>query len=92
MAASSNALAQLVVYLACLRQSRRVNRGRSDTSVYGVAIDGLSYVFVTITHGGVLKQSRQFDDCVGVLAVHLGHGSVHDPEFDVREGRVEDKR
>ena len=31
-----NAFAQLVVYLACLRQSR-VNRGRSDTSVYGVA-------------------------------------------------------
>jgi hypothetical protein len=49
-----NALAQLVVYLACLRQSR-INRGRSDTSVYGVATDGLSYVFVTITHEGVLK-------------------------------------
>jgi hypothetical protein len=50
-----NALAQLVVYLACLRQSR-VNGRQSDTSVYGVATDGLSYVFVTITREGVLKQ------------------------------------
>ncbi|SRR6266576_1032734 len=31
-----DALAQLVVYLACLRQSR-VNRGRSNASVHGVA-------------------------------------------------------
>lgn len=56
----SDALAQLVVYLACLRQSR-INRGRSNTSVCGVATDGLSYVFVTITHKGVLKESRPFN-------------------------------
>lgn len=66
-----NALAQLVVYLACLRQSRS-NRGRRDTSVYGVATDGLSYVFVTITHEGVLKLSRQFDVMQGDLPTVLG--------------------
>jgi hypothetical protein len=66
-----NALAQLVVYLACLRQSR-VNRGRSNTSVYGVATDGLSYVFVTITHEGVLKQSRLFNVMDGDLLTVLG--------------------
>ena len=66
-----SALAQLVVYLACLRQSRS-NRGRSNTSVYGVATDGLSYVFVTITHEGVLKLSRVFDVMQGDLPIVLG--------------------
>ncbi|KAF8808660.1 hypothetical protein BYT27DRAFT_7188627 [Phlegmacium glaucopus] len=66
-----SALAQLVVYLACLRQSR-VNRGRSDTSVYGVATDGLLYIFLTITHEGVLKQSKQFDIMRGDLPTVLG--------------------
>ena len=66
-----SALAQLVVYLACLRQSR-INRGRSNTSVYGLATDGLAYVFVTITHEGVLKQSRQFDVTQGDLPTVLG--------------------
>jgi hypothetical protein len=56
----NDALAQLVVYLACLRQSR-INRGRSNTSVCGVATDGLSYVFVTITHEGILKESKLFN-------------------------------
>jgi hypothetical protein len=65
------ALAQLVVYLACLRQSR-INRGRSNTSVYGVATDGLSYIFVTITHDGVLKESRQFNVMDGDLPTVLG--------------------
>ena len=66
-----NALAQLVVYLASLRQSR-VNKGRSNTSVYGVATDGLFYVFLTITHQGVLKQSKQFDIRLGDLSTVLG--------------------
>ena len=67
----SDALAQLVVYLACLRQSR-VNRGRSNISVYGIATDGLSYIFVTITHEGVLKQSRLFNVMDGDLSTVLG--------------------
>ncbi|KAF8344475.1 hypothetical protein F5887DRAFT_1062102 [Amanita rubescens] len=67
----SACLAQLVVYLACLRQSR-VNGGRSDTSVYGVATDGLSYVFVTITREGVLKQSRLLNVIHGDLSTVLG--------------------
>ena len=66
----SNALAQLVVYLACLRQSR-VNRGRSNTSIYGVATDGLSYIFVTITHEGVLKESGLFNVMDGNLSTVL---------------------
>lgn len=66
-----NAFAQLVVYLACLRQSR-VNQGRSDSSVYGVATDGFSYIFTTITHDGVLKRSRLFDIMEGHLSSVLG--------------------
>jgi hypothetical protein len=67
----SDAAAELVVYLACLRQSR-LNRGRSNTSVYGVATDGLFYVFVTITHDGVLKESKQFSVVHGALSTVLG--------------------
>ncbi|KAF5379526.1 hypothetical protein D9615_006508 [Tricholomella constricta] len=66
-----HAFTQLVVYLACLRQSRS-NRGRSDTSVYGVATDGLSYIFVTITHEGVVKLSKVFDVLQGELPLVLG--------------------
>jgi hypothetical protein len=66
-----NALTQLVVYLACLCQSR-VNGGRSNTSVHGVATDGLSYTFITITHEGVLKRSRQFNLMDGDLSIVLG--------------------
>ncbi|KAM6493369.1 hypothetical protein JOM56_011503 [Amanita muscaria] len=66
-----SALSQLVVYLACLRQSR-INRRRSNTSVFGVATDGLSYIFVTITHEGVLKKSNPFDVLQGGLEIVLG--------------------
>ncbi|KAM6498924.1 hypothetical protein JOM56_006872 [Amanita muscaria] len=66
-----NALTQLVVFLACLRQSR-IKRGRSNTSVYGVATDGLSYIFVTITHEGVLKESSLFSVRQGGLSTVLG--------------------
>ncbi|KIJ98087.1 hypothetical protein K443DRAFT_104520 [Laccaria amethystina LaAM-08-1] len=94
-----DALPQLVVYLACLRQSR-VNRGRNNTSVYGVATDGLSYVFVTITHEGVLKKSRLLDIMQGKLStvlgclqyLHLGDGDGYASKFDSREGSVERKR
>ena len=54
------AMSQLVVYLGSLRQSR-LNKRRSDTSVYGIATDGLCYMFVTITHEGVIMKSDQFD-------------------------------
>ena len=66
-----DALSQLVVYLASLRQSR-VKRGRSDTSVYGIATDGLEYIFVTITHQGILKMSKKFDIRCGDLETVLG--------------------
>ncbi len=59
------------MYLACLHQSR-ANRGRSNTSVYGVRTDGLSYVFVTITHEGLLKQSRVLNVMDGDLSIVLG--------------------
>jgi hypothetical protein len=66
-----NALPQLVVYLACLRQAR-LNRQRRDTSVYGVASDGVLFEFVTITHDGVLKMSKRFNAGTRDLAVVLG--------------------
>lgn len=55
-----SALPQLLVYLASIRQSREA-RGRSDTSVYGVASDGLIWRFVMITRSGLIKLSRQFN-------------------------------
>jgi hypothetical protein len=55
-----SALPQLLVYLAAIRQSREA-RGRSDTSVYGVASDGHIWRFVMITRSGLIKVSRQFD-------------------------------
>ncbi|EDR11459.1 uncharacterized protein LACBIDRAFT_324042 [Laccaria bicolor S238N-H82] len=67
----SACLAQLVVYLASLRQSR-LNRGRSNASVHGIATDGLTYVFVTITHEGILKESRLFSLVHGLLSTVLG--------------------
>ena len=66
-----SAYGQLVTYLACLHESR-INRGKRDSSVYGAATDGLEYVFVTITHKGVLRFSRQFDATKGDLPIILG--------------------
>ena len=66
-----SAYGQLVVYLASLRESR-INRGRSDSSVYGIATDGLNYVFVTITNDGVLQFSKQFDIMCDDFPVVLG--------------------
>ncbi|KAF9510507.1 hypothetical protein BS47DRAFT_1347914 [Hydnum rufescens UP504] len=56
----ATALAQLVVYLGSLHESR-LSRNWSDSSIYGVVSDGYLFTFVAITHHGVLKQSRQFD-------------------------------
>jgi hypothetical protein len=65
------ALPQLVVYLASLHQSR-LQRNRSDATVYGVASDGYAFIFVTITHKGVLKQSRHFEITQGDTLTVLG--------------------
>jgi len=54
------AKAQLLIYLACLRQSR-VRARRTDTSVYGVASNGYLFDFVTITHDGTIKISKRFN-------------------------------
>jgi hypothetical protein len=54
-----SALPQLVVYLASLHQSR-VQRNRTDATVFGAVSDGYSFEFVTITHDGELKRSRRF--------------------------------
>ena len=53
-------LPELLVYLACLRQSR-IQRHRTDASAYGVASDGYKFLFVKITHDGTVMISRQFD-------------------------------
>jgi hypothetical protein len=64
--AVGQALPQLLVFLASLHQSR-VQRNRTDASVYGVASDGYQFVFVTITHDGTVKFSRQLDIQLGDL-------------------------
>ena len=64
-------LPQLFVYLASLRQAR-LQRGRSDASVYGAASDGYVFVFVTITYDGTIKLSRRFDITQGDMAMVLG--------------------
>jgi hypothetical protein len=66
-----SALPQLVVYLASIHQSR-LSRGRCDASVYGVASDGYSFMFVTITHDGTLRQSKQFKVDGGETRTILG--------------------
>jgi len=50
---------QLVVYLACIRQSR-IQRGRTDTSVYGLASDGVKFIFVTISSEGIIRMTSTF--------------------------------
>jgi len=54
------AFAQLLTYLAALRQAR-MHRQRPDLSVYGLATDGYKYQFVMIDHDGVVKTSAVFD-------------------------------
>lgn len=49
-----------------------MNRRKSDCSVYGVATDGLKYVFITITHEGTLLFSKQFDIVKDDLPIVLG--------------------
>jgi hypothetical protein len=56
----NQALPQLLVYLASLHQSR-LQRHRSDASVYGVASDGYEFIFVTISHEGIVRLSRGFN-------------------------------
>jgi hypothetical protein len=65
------ALPQLVVYLASIHQSR-LQRRRRNATVYGVVSDGYSYIFITIAHDGVLKQSRRFEVTDGDIRTVLG--------------------
>jgi len=58
--AVDQAAAQLLTYLACLRESR-IRRCRTDSSVYGVATDGYLFDFVMITHDGHVRISKRFD-------------------------------
>lgn len=95
---AEHTLAQLLVYLACLHQSR-LQHNRTDASVYGVATDGYCYTFVTITHSGVVKRSSIFDikhgndllEVLGwlkaVLEITLAMSPNMTPE---RDGGVED--
>jgi hypothetical protein len=64
------ALPQLLVYLACLRQAR-LQRRRTDASVYGVASDGYIFCFVKITHEGTVVISRDFNVQRGEMLVVL---------------------
>jgi len=64
--AVGQALPQLLVYLACLRQSR-LQRRRTNASVYGVASDGYIFVFVKITHDGTVLMSRDFNVQLGEM-------------------------
>ena len=49
------ALPQLVVYLASIRESH-LSQGQSDASVYGIASDGYTWIFVAITNDGILRE------------------------------------
>jgi len=68
---ASAALPELVVYLASIQQSR-LSRRRSDASVYGFVSDVYVFEFVTITHDGMLRQSRRFNALGGDLPMILG--------------------
>ena len=58
------ALPQLIVYLASLRQSR-IQRQRKDTSVYGIASDGYKFIFVKISNDGTVMLSKRYDIVIG---------------------------
>lgn len=66
-----NAIPQLIVYLASLRQSR-LQRNRTDASVYGLASDGYVFIFVKISHDGTVMRSRRFDILEGEMKKVLG--------------------
>jgi hypothetical protein len=67
----TQALPQLLVYLGSLHQSRQ-QRGRRDSTVYGVASDGFSYIFVAITNEGIVRESRRFELKYGDIKMVLG--------------------
>lgn len=70
-----SALPQLVVYLASLHQSQ-LQRNRRDATVYGFVSDGYAFIFVTITHGGELKQSKCFNITGGDVIIQTALGSL----------------
>lgn len=61
-----DALAQLIVYLASLRQSR-LQRNHRDATVYGVASDGYVFVFIKISDDGTVLRSPWYDILNGKL-------------------------
>jgi len=63
----------------------RASTEQKNFSVYGVATDGLKYVFVTITNEGVLLFSKQFDVMNGDLPVVSGEGNFHVAELIPKE-------
>ncbi|KAF8227706.1 hypothetical protein L208DRAFT_1405029, partial [Tricholoma matsutake] len=66
-----HAIPQLIVYRASLHQSR-LQRNRTDASVYGLASDGYVFIFVKISHDGTVMRSRQFDILAGEMKKVLG--------------------
>lgn len=60
------AMSQLLLYLAYLRHPR-LERNRTDASVYGVSTDGYEFKFVKFTHDGTIKISKLFNVLEGDL-------------------------
>ena len=84
------ALPQLLVYLASLHQSR-LQRGRSDASVYGAVSDGFAFRFVMITHDGAVKLSKLFEINQGDMAKVLGcFKYILDPAVSIEGEHQED--
>lgn len=57
--------------MASLHQSR-LQRNRPDATVYGAVSNGFAFILLTITHDGVLKQSRRFEVTEGDMLTVLG--------------------
>jgi hypothetical protein len=57
--------------MASLHQSR-LQRNRPDATVYGGVSNGFAFILLTITHDGVLKQSRRFEVTEGDMLTVLG--------------------
>jgi hypothetical protein len=86
------ALPELVVYMASLHQSR-LQRNRPNATVYGGVSNGFAFILLTITHDGVLKQSRRFEvtegdmlTVLGMPEVHAGDVGQYKSKCDTREG------
>lgn len=85
-----SAYGELVVYLASLRESY-INKGKSYSSVYGIATDGINYVSWPSQMKGpagqqaVWHHETRIARCLGLIAVYSGEDNFYVAELIPKE-------